>query len=163
MAELTFVEKIQPCLVERLTDDDPHSTEEGRASRVVSLQRYKEAVLRDLSWLLNTKKPRAEDGLEALPEVAESVLNYGITDLCGVTTSAIRVAELERALEHALKVFEPRIIRHSLKVRAVEAGDGSAPGSLSFEISGQLWAQPIPEHLFIRTRMDLETGQVEVF
>ena len=148
---------------ERLTDDDPHSSEESRNNRVVSLPRYKEAVLRDLRWLLNTRKLREREGIERFPEAAESVLNYGIADFCGLTTSQIRIGELERALEQALKLFEPRIIRHSLKVKAVGANEGAAPGSISFEIRGQLWAQPIAEQLFIRTRMDLETGQVEVF
>jgi type VI secretion system protein ImpF len=33
---------------------------------------------------------------------------------------------------------------------------------IGVEISGQLWAQPIPIDLLVRTEIDLETGQVEV-
>ncbi len=54
MAELTPLEKLQPCLLDRLTDDDPKNGEESRAQRVVSLSRYKRGVLRDLEWLFNT-------------------------------------------------------------------------------------------------------------
>ena len=30
---------------------------------------------------------------------------------------------------------------------------------ISFEIHGDLWANPVPEQLFIKTKIDLETGQ----
>jgi len=53
MAELTAIEKLQPCLLDRLTDDEPGKKEESRAQRVVSLQRYRRGVLRDLEWLFN--------------------------------------------------------------------------------------------------------------
>jgi type VI secretion system protein ImpF len=33
---------------------------------------------------------------------------------------------------------------------------------IGVEISGQLWSQPIPIDLLVRTEIDLETGQVEV-
>ena len=34
--------------------------------------------------------------------------------------------------------------------------------SIRFEIRGDLWTQPIPESLFIKTEIDLETGQCEL-
>jgi type VI secretion system protein ImpF len=34
--------------------------------------------------------------------------------------------------------------------------------ALSFEIESELWAQPLPLHLFLRTAVDLEAGKVEV-
>ena len=33
---------------------------------------------------------------------------------------------------------------------------------IGVEISGQLWAQPVPLELLVRTEIDLETGQVEI-
>jgi type VI secretion system protein ImpF len=33
---------------------------------------------------------------------------------------------------------------------------------IGVEISGQLWSQPLPLELLVRTEIDLETGQVEV-
>jgi type VI secretion system protein ImpF len=32
------------------------------------------------------------------------------------------------------------------------------PNALSFEIQGELWAQPVPLNLYMRTEVDLETG-----
>jgi type VI secretion system protein ImpF len=33
---------------------------------------------------------------------------------------------------------------------------------ISFRISGQLWAQPVPLELLLQTEIDLETGAVEI-
>ena len=54
MADLTPLERLQPCLLDRLTDDEPKNSEESRTQRVVSLSRYKKGVLRDMEWLLNS-------------------------------------------------------------------------------------------------------------
>ena len=55
MAEgLTPLDKLQPCLLDRLTDDEPGKREESRGQRIISLQRYKAGVLRDLEWLFNS-------------------------------------------------------------------------------------------------------------
>ena len=62
--------------------------------------------------------------------------------------------ELERQLIEAIQLFEPRILRHTLQVKATVERH-----LISFEIRGDLWANPVPEHLFINTKIDLETGQ----
>ncbi len=33
---------------------------------------------------------------------------------------------------------------------------------ISVQIEGQLWAQPVPLELLLRTEVDLETGKVEI-
>jgi predicted component of type VI protein secretion system len=47
------LDRLQPRLLDRLTDDDPVKSEESRNQRIISLQRYKAGVLRDLDWLFN--------------------------------------------------------------------------------------------------------------
>ncbi len=34
--------------------------------------------------------------------------------------------------------------------------------ALAFEIEGELWADPVPIHLFMQTEVDLETGSVSI-
>ena len=34
--------------------------------------------------------------------------------------------------------------------------------ALTFEIEGEIWSQPYPERLYLRTALDLETGTVEI-
>ena len=151
-------ERIQPCLLDRLTDDEPEKKHESRNARVISPSRYREAVLRDIRWLFNTSARLASEDLAEYPEVQSSVLSYGIRDLCGRITASVDIPELERELTGAMNHFEPRVIPGSLHIRAVEDATDSSPSMLSFEIHADLWANPVPEHLFIKTQIDLETG-----
>ena len=161
MAELTPTERLQPCLLDRLTDDHPESVKESRDQRIVSLRRYRAAVLRDLDWLLNTGCLSTTEDFEGLGEVARSVINYGIPDMCGVTASGVRPEEFERELLEAIRFFEPRILPGTLSI-GVAAGGRVDHNAISFEIRGDLWAQPTPDPLYLRTEVDLDTGQCEV-
>lgn len=159
MAELPPLERLQPCLLDRLTDNEPGTKEESRNQRVVSTKRYKDGVQRDLMWLLNTSAHLPVEGqgdrefrLSDYPEAFRSVLNYGTRQLAGLV--APDMDAMERELARALRVFEPRILRRSLKVQAKFLRN-----QLTIELRGQLWANPMPEELFISTRIDLETGQ----
>ena len=162
MPDLDPTERIQPCLLDRLTDDQPENRHESRTARVVSPSRYREAVLRDIRWLFNTSARLDSEDITEFPEVQSSVLSYGIRDLCGRITTTIEIGELERELAVALKHFEPRVIPGSLHIQAVESATASSPSVLSFEIHADLWANPVPEHLFIKTKIDLETGHCQV-
>jgi type VI secretion system protein ImpF len=162
MVEMHSKHRLQPCLLDRLTDDEPESKQESRDKRIISLQKYKAGVLRDLSWLLNTSS-HANDGLfDDFSEVFNSVLNYGIADLCGLLSSAIRPAEVESKITQAIQFFEPRIIRNTLSVRVRVRPDEMDHNAISFEIKGELWAQPMSDTLFVRTEVDLETGQCKI-
>ncbi len=44
----------------------------------------------------------------------------------------------------------------------MEAGDLDHHNVIGVEIRGQLWAQPVPLELLVRTEIDLETGKVEI-
>jgi type VI secretion system protein ImpF len=161
MAELAPKVRLQPALLDRLTDHEPGTTVESREKRIISPSQLKAAVLRDLTWLLNTSGPPPEM-YKGLPEVEKSVLNYGVVSLTGKTASNLRPSEVERLLTRAIERFEPRIIARTLKVR-VSAADGTGrPNTLVLTIEGDLWGDPFPEALFIRTQLDLETGNVTV-
>jgi type VI secretion system protein ImpF len=156
MPELAVIEKLQPCLLDRLTDDEPQKTQESRAQRVVSTQRYRQGVLRDLEWLFGAsahfpREGNSELNLEDYPEALRSVINYGTRHLFGISTLSMR--DLERQLTEALYTFEPRIIGNSLKVRSRIVGN-----LVSLDVEGELWASPLPEHLHIKTVLDIESG-----
>ena len=162
MAELTPAERLQPCLLDRLTDDHPREVKESRDQRIVSLRRYRGAVLRDLDWLLNTGARSSTEDFAEFAEVAQSVLNYGIPDMCGTTASGLKPEEFERRLIEAVRHFEPRVLPHSLSVEVHAAYGQMDHNAITFEIRGDLWAQPVPEALYLRTEVDLETGQYEL-
>ena len=66
MSDLTPIEKLQPCLLDRLTDDEPTKPVESRRERVVSMQRYRNGVLRDLGWLFNSNAFLYDEGDSSL-------------------------------------------------------------------------------------------------
>jgi type VI secretion system protein ImpF len=162
MAELTASERLQPSLLDRLTDDEPSKSVESREKRVLSMQRLRDFVLRDLQWLLNCGNFEQTNDLSDYPHVKNSVLNYGVPDLSGLTASGANVPELERRLRDAIWNFEPRILRNTLKVRARVDSSSAQHNALVFEIEGELWAQPLPQRLYMRTELDLESGEMAV-
>lgn len=155
-------EQLQPALLDRLTDDQPDKKLEPRMERVISKRRLREAVLRDLTWLFNTTRLDPNMDPATLPNARRSVINYGLPALSGQTASTLDISDLERGIRQAIIDFEPRILPGSLHVRALESGQFENHNVIGVEISGQLWAQPLPIELLVRTEIDLETGQVEV-
>ena len=162
MAELTPMERLQPCLLDRLTDDEPEVQKESRDQRIISLRRYKRAVVRDLGVLLNSRNHPSEDPIYEFEEVLRSVLNFGIPDLCGTHILNISPAEIEAKIRQSVSYFEPRISQDSLSIRMIYPKDSEYIRAVSFEIEGELWAQPLPDHLFIKTEVDLETGHYKL-
>lgn len=63
-------------------------------------------------------------------------------------------------MREAILRFEPRILPPSLRVKAIISEDHGAPNVLSLEITGDLWAEPVPENLYLQTRVDLESGSI---
>lgn len=164
MADLTTSDRLQPSLLDRLTDDQPQSKQESRERRVMSMRQLRMAVLRDLGWLLNAPANPRDDEIYMFPLVAKSVVNYGIPDLTGLTTSGISVSKLEQMVFDAVAHFEPRILRAGLTVRALASTRSGAEAEhrFEFEIAGDLCPLPMPEALYVRTEVDLETGRCEV-
>ena len=162
MAELTTKERLQPSLLDRLTDNAPDKKQESRDQRVLSMKKLREGVLRDMSWLLNAVNLSSIQNLDDYPEVARSVVNYGMPDLAGHTASGVDVHALERLLRQAILEFEPRLMRKTVKVRLKLAESQLNHNAMTFDIEGELWAQPMPLHMYMKTEIDLEIGQVTV-
>ena len=157
MADATPIEKLQPCLLDRLTDEEPEKKEESRTQRLISLQKYRVGVIRDLGWLFNSSAYLSLDGAESFklkdfPEAYKSVINFGVKQLCGQTSPDL--GSLQEELAAAIQVFEPRITSHTLVIHA-----DMERNHMTLEVAGELWAHPLPDHLHVRTEVDVETGQ----
>ena len=164
MAELASIDRLQPCLIDRLTDDQPTVAVESRSQRVMSMARYKEGVLRDLRWLFNSQRHRMSEGLDEYPQVDRSVFNFGLRDFAGMFSETGDVREVEREVSETLLFFEPRIMRRSLQVKVYrdeEIGAQRNPHRINLQISADLWAQPSPEKFFAKTVIDLDTGDCQ--
>lgn len=163
MAELTPQERLQPALLDRLTNDAPDKKVEPRENRVISSRQLRKAVLRDLAWLFNATRLAPDADLAGLPYVEHSVLNFGLPPLAGEIASTLDVPELERTVKQMILDFEPRIVPRTLQVEAlVSELQLDHHNVISIEIRGALWAYPVPLELLLRTDVNLETGEVRI-
>jgi type VI secretion system protein ImpF len=159
VADLTPQERLQPCLLDRLTDEQPAVHVEGRDRRVVSIRQLRDAVLRDTAWLLNASAHLTPEEAAECPLAARSVVNFGMPDLTGMTASSVNTDSVEEMVREAVERFEPRILAGTVRVVARSGAEENSHNAIVFEIHGDLWAQPVPEPLYLRTEIDLETGQ----
>jgi len=162
MPALDFRNRLQPALLDRLTDDQPGQRVEAEDHRVMSRAQLREGVLRDLGALFNAVQPLGREAAP-FPAVADSVLNFGLPPLSGQLASTLDVSVLETLIREAVQRFEPRILADTLQVRALEATSVlDTHNVIEFEISGHLWSHPVPMEVLLRTQLDLEAGQVKV-
>jgi type VI secretion system protein ImpF len=161
MADRTISERLQPSLLDRLTDDEPEKQTEARERRVIDIRRLREIVQRDLAWLLNTQNADSWIEPERYPQAARSVLNYGIGDLSGTSATADRATAIRDSIRQAVEVFEPRLrpgsVQVDLTTQMVERGV-----IVTFEIRAEMWAQPVPMELYLRSEIDVTTGDVKI-
>lgn len=161
MADKMMSERLQPSLLDRLTDDDPTNLNEGRDARVIDIRRLRDIVQRDLSWLLNTND--AETWIDAArhPLAARSVLNYGVREVSGDFASKDRASVIRKSIAAAIENFEPRIRKGSSHVE-IRTENVSRNTIISFDIRAEMWAEPIPIELYLRSTVDMTTGQVSL-
>ncbi|KPF51958.1 type VI secretion system lysozyme [beta proteobacterium AAP51] len=163
MSTLRVQDRLQPALLDRLTDDDVEAKTETGEARVINRSRLRELVLRDLAWLFNATAPGASADWSRAPHARNSVLNYGLPALSGQTASTIDPLTLAARVKQAILDHEPRILPETLTVEALlSEAQMDHHNQIGFRITGQLWAQPVPLELLLHTDIDLETGRVSV-
>jgi type VI secretion system protein ImpF len=151
--------RILPALLDRLTDDYPDKRTESDVAWGFSLAQLREVILRDLSWLLNTCAIGATIDLTPYPDVAMSTLNYGVRSRTGRELDGLSPSALRQEILLSLRRFEPRFLPDSLVVTMIEDGRS---GSFQFRIEADLWAQPQPVRMLMRTEPGGTTGAVRV-
>jgi type VI secretion system protein ImpF len=137
---------------------------------VVTADVLREAVRRDIEALFNVE--RFESGFvvtdlerEALEEPSaliadfplarRSVLNYGVPSFSGRGAKDFDLDALARELRDVVAVFEPRLKRDTIRVKA-ETGDAAG---MRISIEGTLMLSPIAERLRLSTTINLDNGR----
>jgi len=162
MGQWSLKERLQPSLLDRLTDLSPEKSVESSSQQSMSQKQFKEAVIRDLGWLLNSVALDVCLDLDKYPEIQSSVLNYGLPDMSGQTSSNVDIVSVQKAVKAAIRLFEPRIIRNSLKVKIHSDPDEMSHNSMVFEISGAVFGQPSPFQVVLKSELDLECGEFDL-
>jgi type VI secretion system protein ImpF len=170
VAGLAPQERLQPSLLDRLTDNDPRASRESVEARALTRQQLRAAVLRDLGWLFNTTRAEPADAEPAGPTAAlwrrmqharHSVLNFGLPAMAGESVGALDFPSIEAAVRKAVVDFEPRIDPATLNVEvAADPGMRATHNALRLTIRGQMWNQPVPLELLLSAQLDVETGAV---
>ncbi len=150
--------RITPSVLDRLLDDRPEEKREAPASRQSNLRLLKQAVKRDLEWLLNT---RVETGLvpEGLTEVNRSVAIYGLPDFSSWNVRGGADQEtLRHTIEEAVARFEPRLEGVVVTLESMSDVDRT----LRFRIDGRLKIEPAPEPVSFDSVLQLGSHQFEL-
>ncbi len=162
MGQWSLKERLQPSLLDRLTDLEPTKTKESTSQQSMSQKQFKEAVIRDLGWLLNSVALDVCEDLEKYPEVQRSVLNFGLPDMSGHTSSNVIIRTMESTIKSVIQQFEPRIINNSLKVKIHSNPEEMSHNSLVIEIAGAVFGQPSPFQVVLKSELNLECGEFQV-
>jgi type VI secretion system protein ImpF len=145
-------------LLDRLIDREPDLKSEMPLTRSQSMRLFKEALKRDLEWLLNARRTPDEAG-EEYPELAASLYNFGLPDITSLGLhSTPDQNRLRKSLETALTTFEPRL----MSVRIQMEGGPSTTKGLHFHIRGLMRVDPSPEQVYFDTVLELPAGEYEV-
>ena len=159
MADRTISERLQPSLLDRLTDEAPDNPSERRDDRLIDVRRLRDIISRDLSWLLNSNNAESAIDPDRYPHAANSVLNYGVQEVSGTFSTLERAGLIRSSMARAITQFEPRIKPGTLDV-VLQSDDKNWHATVVFDIRAEMWAQPIPMELYLRSEVDVTTGQV---
>ena len=161
MSDNANTERLQPSLLDRLTDAEPHMKTENRDDRVIDLRELRLIIERDLSWLLNTNNNASIIDADRFPNVHESVLNFGLREVAGDYSTFERAEKIRKSIQRAIERFEPRIHKGSIDVE-LHAGELNREMVISFDIRADMWAQPLPLELYLRSEVDITTGELKL-
>ena len=129
----------------------------------VGLRELKQAVTRDLHWLLNTRQWWPTE-LDVLEETPRSIITYGIPDLSVFSwISHSDRKEICSCIEEAIRTFEPRLIRRTVRASLVENENKAADDfRVRLRIDAVLHVDPYTEPVSFDTDIEVDTGAIEV-
>jgi type VI secretion system protein ImpF len=126
----------------------------------IGVEDLRQVVRRDLEWLLNTRLVAQE--VLRYPEAKKSILAYGLPDLSTFSVGgALSIREICELIANAVKTFEPRLQKRSIKVEFIPSKDIS-DFTMRFRISGVIQVEPIREPVTFDTSLDPSSGVVTV-
>ena len=150
--------RITPSILDRLLDFEPQMSKEPPRSQAQSLADLKKSVKRDLEWLLNTRHTPIEIP-ESLEELNESMAVFGLPDLTSLSVkNPNEQNRLAKAIETALRVFEPRFINVKVSLQPIDSTDRQ----LRFHIEAHLDIEPVPEPVSFDTVLQVGSGEFAV-
>jgi type VI secretion system protein ImpF len=148
----------KPSIIDRLVDLAPAEAADRPMTRDESVRAYRSSILRDLEWLLNTRRTVVPVP-ESLTNVRASTFNYGLPDVSSLSADSMETrADLVRQIERTIRDFEPRL----LDVRVTMSDDDRVDRQIRFVIEGLLDMEPNPERVVFDTVLEMSSGDFSV-
>jgi type VI secretion system protein ImpF len=158
LAGLDSREVLRHSVLDRLAGTDGQHT---GADLRISVEDLKFAVLRDIEWLLNTKRP-VNQLVDNFPEASSSILNFGIPDFSQYSASSgddcTHVCGL---IQEAVRRFEPRLEPRSVMVDHV-ATEKMKGLQAQFRIRGILHVDPVRVPVSFDTHIEMDSGAIAI-
>lgn len=134
------------------------AVEEWPQTRAQSIRFFKEALKRDLEWLLNTRQSPIPE-MEEYPGAKGTVVDYGLPDISSMgLTSASDHRLLRLAMEGCLRHYEPRLSNARVTLEESDKVDRR----LRFHIEATMNVDPAPEEIVFDTVLDIASGEYKV-
>lgn len=152
---------LRPSVLDRILDTpgSDWAASGGRGTLSQSVQALQDALLRDLEWLLNTRRiafPAGDD----FPEVQRSVYHFGLRDISSLSSDSSGVrSTLAREVEELLRFFEPRLT--GVRVNVPEGGK-DRHREIRFIIEASLDMDPEPVPVTFDTVLEVASGEFNV-
>ncbi|MBT0957269.1 GPW/gp25 family protein [Alphaproteobacteria bacterium KMM 3653] len=113
----------------------------------------------DLTNLTNTINLASCVDLDEHPNVAKSVLNYGIVDTTQFSTEDIKLLNLPRQLKEALLAHEPRFVPETMEITLREEADANTQ-SISFDVNAEMACKPVDIPMEFVAEIDVGAGKM---
>ena len=127
----------------------------------ISVEDLKFAVLRDIEWLLNTKRP-LNMVVDDFPEARSSILNYGIPDFSQFSAaSGDDCGNICGLIQEAVRRFEPRLEPRSVMVDHI-ASEKLKGLQAQFRIRGILHVDPVRVPVSFDTHIEMDSGAIAI-
>ena len=146
-------------VLDRLIDQDPRTSGDPTVSFSESVRRYKAGVMRDLEWLLNTRR-LYEPVAPVFAEVRDSLYLYGLPDTTSMSADdpAVR-RRLQQEIRSCIQHFEPRLT--DVDVTLVPPPEDNKR-LVRFVVEATLRMDPDEERVVFDTVMDSGSGAFRV-
>jgi type VI secretion system protein ImpF len=146
-------QRLVPSILDRMIDERPRDSSDATGAFPRSLQNLKDAVKRDLEWLLNSRQAVADLPAD-LRQIERSTLTYGLPDFTSTCLSNLGDQDLlRRTVEAAIRIFEPRLMHVRVSVESGRELDRA----LRFRIDAMLKVEPEPEPITFDSVLQLAT------
>jgi type VI secretion system protein ImpF len=145
-------------VLDRLLDYEPEASREADLSRPKSLRQLKDAVRRDLEWLLNTRKQAGLAALD-LKEIKQSVAAYGLPEFADLSPNrSDDQKQMRREIEETIRFFEPRLEAVVVSFQPPYSNERL----MHFRIDAHLKVDPEPQPITFDTVVQAGNGQYVV-